>query len=256
MHDTTICSIPNCTDSRYAMAMCERHYAKQRRLRRHRGHLDQIPIEPVVHHLEMLRARGWSWTTIAVTAKTSSMLLARMREGGMSTLRREKADRILAIRATWQNTRVAVPMTGTRRRLDALAWQGWSGAEVARRVGVSVFQFRNSARTGSIEARTAAAVARFFDDNVERPGPNPVFAKKSRTLGAVPAAAWDGDLDDPASTPDLGARSRFGIDLEDVDFLTSNGLSEEQVALRMKVDVRSIQRARERAAEAAREEAA
>jgi hypothetical protein len=252
----TTCKIRRCTGAYYARNLCERHWAKERRLRKARGLLDRVPAAPVVAHLEVLRRRGWTWHGITAATGVSSWLIGRLQRGEVTTLQREKADRFLAVDPVWQETAVSVPVLGTRRRLASLAWQGWSGREVARRLGMSEWMFTNGIYRGSVEARVAAAVARFYDEHADQPGPNPAYAKKARTQGAIPPAAWEGDLDDPATRP-VGVRKRPGLaalDLAEVDELLAAGLSVEDVAARVGRKPKSIERARIRAAKRATEQ--
>jgi hypothetical protein len=246
----TVCKIRSCSEPYYSRDLCQRHWAKERRLRRARGLLDPVPAAAVVAHLEKLRRRGWTWHRIAAAGRTSPGLLARLRDGEVATLPREKADRMLAIDPVWQETTVSVPFLGTRRRLDSLAWHGWSGTEVARRLGLSAWVFTNGAYTGAVEARVAAAVAHFYDEHADERGPNPAYAKKARTQGAIPPAAWDGDMDDPHTQPAGVRRSNrpAPVDLAEVDELLRQGFSLDEVAAMFGRRRESIEQARRRAA--------
>ena len=246
MTNTTlaVCKLPACEDPCYALDMCERHYNKLRRIRRARGAFDHVDAGPTLAHVARLRARGWGWHTIARAGKTSTAMLHRLERGETPTLQQQKAERILAIPPTWQWTRVPVPGVGTRRRLSALAWQGWSGKAVAQQVGLSGWLFYNSAKTDRIEARNAAKIAEFFDRHAYKPGPDPIYAKRARTLGAIPAAAWDDDIDDPNAVPNLGERRSRGprrrVHIDEVEHLTSFGLSLDAIAQRLDVEPASL----------------
>lgn len=194
------CTFRGCTEPDYAMRLCYDHYNKQARIRRANGDADKIPTDAVRAHIQLLRWRGWTWAQIAAAGKTSTPTLNRVAAGELATMRRDKTARILAIPATWQHTRTAVPTVGTRRRLSALAWQGWSRPAVARELGMSPWTL--GARNRHIHAFVAAAVAEFYDRHAHLPGPSPAYARKARTLGAIPAAAWDDDaIDDPRRRP-------------------------------------------------------
>lgn len=192
------CSRPRCSTLRYALGLCEFHYGRYRRLQRVSGATDRIPTAPIRKHLRLLRRRGWTWQQIAAAGGTSTTTLHQILRGQKPRMRRDKVGRIVAIPPVWQSTRLAVPMLGTRRRLDALAWQGWSNRRVADQLRLSRFTFSNTYRSHVITAVVAAQVAEFYDRHAHLPGPDPVYAKRARTLGALPAWCWDDDtIDDP-----------------------------------------------------------
>jgi lambda repressor-like predicted transcriptional regulator len=212
-HVKPSCTLRRCTSTQYALDLCERHYNKQRRIRNARGDGDKIPTLPVRTHVRLLRRRGWTWQQIAAAGRTSVMMLHRVLRGEQPTMRRDKVIRILAIEPVWRRTQVPVPMLGIRRRLDALAWQGWSNRAVARQVGLSEWTIPNTYRHQRITAEVAARIADFYEAHAHQPGPDPAYAKKSRTLGALPAWVWDddGSIDDPGKRPAGARRERRSI---------------------------------------------
>jgi hypothetical protein len=192
-----------CSEPVYALKVCLLHYGRVRRLQRANGAADKVPVNEVRAHVQLLRWRGWPWHPIAAAGRTSTGLLHRIMSGEVETLRRDKAARIVAVEPVWKPTQLAVPAHGTRRRLDALAWQGWANVVVARELGLSEWTFPNSRRSMRLTAAVAAAVAGFYDEHAHRAGPNPVFAKKARTMGCLPASVWDedGSIDNPRQRP-------------------------------------------------------
>ena len=241
------CSRPGCEDAHYALGRCKRHYSKVRAVRRAQGVHAPVAAAPVARHIGLLRARGWTWGAIAERARSSAPVAKSVHAGELATLPREKAARYLAVPATWQRTRVSVSILGTRRRLDSLAWQGWSARAVSARLGLSEYTFPNTNRTGNIEARTAALVADFYERHAYRPGPDPVYAKAARTGGAIPPGAWDDNLDDPDAQPVLGRHELAAARAATVARLTAAGSSLDVIAARVGMHRRSVRRLQGRA---------
>lgn len=112
-------------------------------------------------------------------------------------------------------TRVAVSVdaTGTRRRLQALACLGWSARMIADRFGMAEVTVATWGRAERVSSRTAAKVARWYDELSMRI-PEPVtFAEriavgatrgKAAARGWVPPLAWDDEvIDDPSAEPSM-----------------------------------------------------
>ena len=72
-------------------------------------------------------------------------------------------------------------------------------------------------------------IAAAYDELAMRPGPS----ARNRRLGYPPPLAWD-DIDDPAATPDLGARAR-GFDLDEWMHLVNGGTSPDEASARCNV---------------------
>lgn len=242
----------------HAVGLCKFHYDKQWRLRVQQGIYAQVDATPARRHLQTLRRRGWTYPLIERQVRLGQVTIARIHDGGVTQLRADKAAEILALPTTWQHTTLAVPMDGTKRRLSALAWQGWSGVAVCRELGLSKSSLWHATCHGRIQARTAAVIAGFYDRHAYKPGPDPKYAVEARTKGAIPAAAWDGDLDDPNNQPadNPNAPQQPGVQLDEVAFLTSWGLTEAQAAKRLGVRPDSIAQARRRRAGYQQEKAA
>lgn len=93
--------------------------------------------------------------------------------------------------------------TGTRRRLEALAVNGWSFVDLGARLGVSGRAARKFG-PGPIHRDTAAKVVRLYDELWDVPGGSLHAARRAAAKGWVPALAWDDDvIDDPDSLPSL-----------------------------------------------------
>jgi hypothetical protein len=100
-----------------------------------------------------------------------------------------------------------VPITGTRRRLEALAAIGHPatviGAHMGRPRGSSralIHAWRH--HQARIDARTAAVIARVYEELRDVPGTNPVVRIHALRAGCLPPSAWVGvDIDDPDAVP-------------------------------------------------------
>jgi transcriptional regulator with XRE-family HTH domain len=149
-----------------------------------------------------------------------------------------------------------VDVTGTSRRLQALAALGWSREALAEELGCSP-QLVERHRTGRLQ-RLHVDVARRYADLYERlqgtPGPSTITRAHAARAGWAPPLLWDDrNIDDPAAQPERDEPApRRGLDLGEVRFLESCRESREQIAKRMGVGLVSLERAEFRAAERAR----
>jgi hypothetical protein len=215
------CRYVDCHDLVHGRGMCMRHYSRLHRLMRSRGELQRTDVAPVAHHITALRAKGFSWAEIGRRGHLDGETLARICNGRNGTILVSRARRILAVKPEWQLTAVFVPVVGTRRRLEALAWQGWSSKTIAPRIGVSWHKLAKTSTYDRIEARNAAPLAGFYDEYATIAGPDPRWAKTARRRGYLPWGVWDDDtIDDPDAAPDLSAlrvdEPRRRIDLDEV----------------------------------------
>lgn len=167
----------------------------------------------------------------------------------------------------WVSRRV--PSIGTARRLQALATMGWTMVELAERLGTCPAYLRKTARADRdrVWRDTATAVADLYDQLWDQHGRSTITASRARAKGWVPPLAWDDDtIDDPNAEPQVkpkppakttplehGRAVRMQRQSEDaaetrarVGELTSAGLSATQVAERLNITVRSVERHRAR----------
>lgn len=250
---TSTCKLPRCTQGPvHSWGLCKHHAYKQWQLKVQRGEYQRVDTDMVRYHLDGLRRRGWTYPMIEAKVSVSSRTLAKIVDGDLTELRIDKARAILALPITWQATTLSVPAVGTERRLSALAWQGWSAAEMCRRsTDVTLNTVRHALARGRLEARNAVAIAAFYEEHIGQPGPSPRYAQEARTKGAIPAAAWDGDLDDPdlqpegVAAPESGRRTAAVL-VENYDDLIAKGLSAEQAAAQLGIQPDSIGNARRR----------
>lgn len=152
-----------------------------------------------------------------------------------------------------------VPADGTIRRLRALAAIGWTNAELAARLHVTKIAvgWWRAARYERVHRDTARRIAALYEQLSAVPGPSSRARVYARRAGWVPPLLWEGvDIDDPAAQPMRDRGRRRGrqqlVHLDDVEFLRRSGLTREQIARRLGVEVESIERAEQRRAAATR----
>ena len=231
-----------CDAREYSRGFCKYHYRKDWAMRVARGDRDRVDTAPVLAHRQKLRLKGWPDDRIAREARIHRDVHRRVITGELTTLPREAVDRYLALPVVWVRSKLSIPFVGTARRLSALAWQGWSSAEVARQLGLHEATFVNARRRGVISARIAAAVDDFYRSRAYQPGPDPSYARRARQRGAIPAAAWDDDtIDDPDAqhvdvlTPTQRRRRSRSELIEDARWLLSQGEHIDLVAQRLRI---------------------
>ncbi|WTA33825.1 hypothetical protein OIA45_48960 (plasmid) [Streptomyces chartreusis] len=132
-------------------------------------------------------------------------------------VRPETALKLLAVEPTLNNLgdRTAIDGTGTRRRLQALVYAGWTQSELARRIQMNRANFARTIVSSLVEVATLKATRVVYDE-LWRVDPVawgvPVFrAAASRRIavsnGWAPVGAWDDDtIDTPEAFPDWTGR--------------------------------------------------
>ncbi len=99
---------------------------------------------------------------------------------------------------------VKVPSAGFLRRVEALAWMGWSASQVEKEAGLGRQTVDTVKRrpSGLVHRATADAVAGVYDRLAAQDGGNQHAARCARRKGWPPPLAWDDDtIDDPAASP-------------------------------------------------------
>lgn len=194
------CAHPSCGSPSKTRGYCEHHY----RRRLHTGRYGYQDATEVRAHLERLRELGWTWGQIGDAAGISWAIPFHLITGRQHRrVLPETRDALLAVPLMPAASRRGVDSTGSRRRVQALAWMGWPCAEVARRIGSS----RPSLATLILPSRRisfamAAKVAAVYDELSGTRGPSNISAAKARELGFAPPAAWDDEtIDDPGARP-------------------------------------------------------
>ena len=147
---------------------------------------------------------------------------------------------------------------GTRRRIQSLAWVGWSIPQLAARAGVDKQSLHRALRHEQVTAATATAVRNLYDRlwNVTPTPPTGHAAtavtrtrNRARAQGWHPPMAWD-NIDDPNETPTATTATRLSrtehciiTTAELLDF----GVGPDEIARRLNIRPASLQRILHRA---------
>ncbi|WP_165821712.1 hypothetical protein [Mycobacterium colombiense] len=135
-----------------------------------------------------------------------------------------------------------VPAVGTQRRLQALHAIGYQGRHLAELLGVehSVVTAITSSRQPGVNAKTARAVARLFNELQMTQGPSKESRRRAAARGWVVPLAWDEDsIDDPAASPQMPEDDSSAW-YEDYCELKEIGLDDTQIAERMGIQRSSL----------------
>lgn len=161
---------------------------------------------------ELRSAHGLCVESVAELAGVSSSVIAGLvfeRGAGFRTrgVHPITEDRILAARFDLDrlSTYRRVSAVGIRRRIEALAWMGWSGQQVADELGVSRAAVAAHRRRDVVLVSTARSVRDLYREWSLREGPSGKARAAARRTGFLPPAAWDdADLDNLRGRPHLG----------------------------------------------------
>jgi lambda repressor-like predicted transcriptional regulator len=196
----SVCSRPRCARPVRAKGLCGGCYAKHHRAGR--GEYRRLDPAEVVAHIARLRAKGWTWPMLGEASGLSISVPHQVFTGVRKRVSRHAAVRLLAIPVEWVESPVIVGISGTRRRVQALARMGWPADVVATRCGLYDNTLKQALSRGRVTARIAARVAELYDELSDTPGPSSRAAARAATLGYAPPAAWDDDtIDDPHAGP-------------------------------------------------------
>lgn len=186
------------------------------------GQQPYVDARPATEHLRALSAAGMGWKRAAAAAGVPEsnvypLLWGRADRNGGATrtkARRELVEALLAVPMPTLDdlgATVVVDGTGTRRRLQALITLGWSVQRLADHHGLDRQALDAALTQRPIQAKTARAVRRLYDElwdqaPPETTGPEKVAAARSRrraqAMSWAPPLAWDDDtIDDPDALP-------------------------------------------------------
>jgi transcriptional regulator with XRE-family HTH domain len=206
------------------------------------GRYGYVPAEPVRQHVARLRALGWTIEQIADAAGVSNWVPAQVARGTARRLWKDRAEAVLSVPAEPRDSHRGVDSTGTRRRVQALAWMGWPCAEIARRAGTTPSSLRTLIQPRRrVSYALAGRVADVYEELSMQAGPSLIAARKARSLGFAPPLAWDDDtIDDPAAAPDRGDASGRGPAWDELPHLIAGGCSADEAARRLGVAVGTV----------------
>jgi len=121
---------------------------------------DLVPAEAARAHILKLSKAGVGRRAIAAASDVSSSALAQIRAGRSHRIRARTARRILAVDVGCRADASLVSAKGTWRLIGLLIEEGFTKAELARRIGLAspALQFRK----GRVLARTALRVKKLY----------------------------------------------------------------------------------------------
>jgi transcriptional regulator with XRE-family HTH domain len=137
--------------------------------------------------------------------------------------------------------------TGTRRRLQALAVEGWTMIRLAELTGLSERALRAAVNTNTrVLATTARYVAKVYDQYAGHDGGNQAAANRALARGWHDSYCWpDNIIDNPQAKPWFGEDDADGYERRTaVAHLTAAGLSARQIGERLGIEPRSVTRHR------------
>lgn len=199
------CAQKGCGEEATSRGFCESDYRRRVRMRIF-GYRD---AEPLRGHVAELRRLGWTWEAIGQTAGLATQTARQIHLGNTCDVWPETVDRLLSVPLVPYYSHHGVDSTGTRRRVQALAWLGWPAREVAARAGTTERSLHTLIRPDRRpSAALAARVAAVYEELCMTPGPSRITASKARGSGHAPPLAWDDvDIEDPKARPRGAARS-------------------------------------------------
>jgi len=215
------------------------------------GVVKLVDAQPLKDHVAMLMAAGMSFRAIALTAGWSSRN-ALADSMTRSRVRPATLARILAVNPQRDNRRDGyTDATGSRRRLQALAVNGWPSRNLAKQLGhkdPATIQHIASGKTPTIRLRTKDGIRDLYEQLWDQPGPSKRTADIAKAKGWLPALAWDDDLIDRPEYQPEDVRRRgvsgggSGITLEDIKEARQQGYeSAQEIGWRLGVSRDAVQ---------------
>lgn len=242
---------------------CNGYRAYQRTTRRRRGYGTWQPFvdaEPVRQHINALHNAGMSYASIAQAAGLyEATVTGFIYTLGAKAPRKEKAtpdiaNSILAVTADpmlsgW------VDATGTRRRIQALAANGWPMPSLARPIGINTCSVNRITRQTRVFTSTARAVLDVYSTySAASPQVHGIpLWKSDRAQREAHAKGWPtpqwwedmGHIDDPAFDPAAAERTLTRNELaahrrDEVEHLAGYGYDAAAIAQRLDMHVKSV----------------
>lgn len=120
-----------------------------------------VAVDEAVEHCRRLSKRGIGYKTVADYAEVSRSHLFKMITGKQMFVRKRTAERILAVDENCLSGRTLVSARKTWQRIEWLKSEGFSKAEIARRIGnkAPALQIRKD----KVQARTAMRIEKLYN---------------------------------------------------------------------------------------------
>lgn len=216
-----------------------------------------VDAEPIRQHLLKLREQGIAFTRVAEIAglhpPTVGAFLYRLGPSRPVKKRAtpEIAAKILAVTAESASPGI-VDATGTRRRIQALAANGWPMKALGPHIGVNPATVPRLAAQERVYRHTAEAVAAAYDKLADQDpaGHGVAAAAIERTRRRATREGWHdpqwwedyGHIDDPTFDPDqadreLNLHERARLRREEIEHLAWCGYQPEQIRARLHNEV-------------------
>jgi len=221
------------------------------------GVVKLVDAQPLKDHVAMLMAAGMSFRAISLTAGYTS------RNALADAMTRKRVmprtlARVLAVNLDSDNRRDAyTDATGSARRLQALAVNGWPTRNLAKQLGhkdPATIQHIANGKTPTIRLRTKDGIRDLYNELWDQSGPSQRTAAIAKAKGWLPALAWDDDLIDWLEHEADDVRRRgvsgggSGITLEDIEEAREQGYgTAEQIGWRLGLSRDAVQQILSRA---------
>jgi len=159
--------------------------------------------EPARAHVKQHLAHGTTLRGLAKQTGVHHVMLSRLAAGRHQHIADTTATRILAVPVP---ARKPAPPTniGCLRRLDALAYLGWSLPNIAKRCGIGTQGLYKACQLRHFSTGMATAIATSYPTLARTRGPNRRVTTRALRAGKLPPWVWDGrNIDSPTAKPDL-----------------------------------------------------
>jgi DNA-binding CsgD family transcriptional regulator len=245
-----------------------RRYSRRNAKMRARGTVQLVPAAPARTHVLALLQAGMTIRQVEARSGVHRTAI-RVLVGDFPNRRpshRVRPATAAALLAVPGETHVpvgtaTVDATGTRRRLQALLALGYTGNDLARRLGCSTPTLQ-IARQCRVRAATARAVRALYEELENIPGPSSRARTYYRSCGYLTPAWWDPDtIDNPAVEPEgIRTYAADGCTLIDdvtaprsarIDLMARRGLDPAAIAVALQLPRRYVYRDLRTAGEAA-----
>ncbi|RAJ70222.1 hypothetical protein K378_01387 [Streptomyces sp. Amel2xB2] len=217
-------------------------YLQEYKLDQLRNKPRKVDAGPATQHVQDLIARGCTRKGIADHTTAHNSTIADLAEGTRKLVLLDTERSILAFRPAPGHPAFGhwIDATGTRRRIQALAWFRYPYRVIAAELGVSTATIAHisSGRTSTVSNELASATSALYAQWITRPGPSVITSRRAKAAGFHGPLAWD-DIDDPNTEPEADTSGtvkeakRDQTLADEVRHLAEGGTSEWEIARRV-----------------------